>query len=98
MAVSVITRRLLSTLERLHVLLAEHEPRWAESMARLNERAEEATSTHEAREVVSDVLSLYAGMGSFNDLVLQDRTGVLPEQRELSRLRALLYEEASACL
>lgn len=98
MAASVITPHLLSTLERLRVVLAEHEPRWATSMARLHEHARGAASPEQAREVLGDVLSIFAGAGSLNDLVIQDGAGVLPEQRELSRLSAELYAEARAGL
>jgi len=53
-----------------------------------------------AREqaVIREILSLYGGMGSFQDLVLQDAHGVRPEQDEFDRLRHRLFEEARAAL
>ncbi|MGN9774625.1 DUF6966 domain-containing protein [Micromonospora sp. H33] len=44
--------------------------------------------------VLRDIRALYrGGMGSFQDLVLQDRNGVLPEHPAFDRLRHQLYEE-----
>jgi len=47
-------------------------------------------------EAKSKIRRVYGGMGSFNDLVLQDKTGFLPaENEELSRLRHELYAACS---
>ena len=40
------------------------------------------------------ILHNYGGMGSFNDVVLQNSSGVLPEQRQLDQLRLELYQQA----
>lgn len=47
---------------------------------------------------IRGILALYGGMGSFQDLVLQDSNGVRPEQNEFDRLRRQLFEEARAVL
>lgn len=44
-------------------------------------------------EVIQSVLSLYGGMGSFNDLILYKNGNVLGEEnREFSLLRAKLFD------
>ena len=70
------------------------EPRWADGLARLGARCR----TDRPRDVVGDVLGLYAGMGSFSDLVLQDEAGVRPEQQELDRRRDAVFELARRAL
>lgn len=85
-------RDLLSRLAQL--LAGADEPRWSQSMSRLAERAAATPGSAERREVIREVLSLYGGMGSFNDVVLQDARGVLPEQPELDQLRSRLFETA----
>ena len=71
------------------------EPQWSSGLSRLARRLRAATDAETHHEVVEDVLSIYAGMGSFNDLVLQDATGVRPEQAELDRLRHSIHEAAT---
>lgn len=70
------------------------EPRWAQGLRALAQRARSAQDHVAARSVISDVLSLFGGMGSINDLVLQSPEGVLPEQGEFERLRTELFETA----
>ena len=82
-------------LERTADLLrTAGEPRWADGVARLAARCR----TDPPREVVGVVLGLHAGMGSFSDLVLQDESGVRPEQQELDRRRDAVFELARAAL
>ncbi len=47
----------------------------------------------EAEEVQAAILSIYGGMGSFSDIVLQDSYGAMPraDNDELERLRRHLY-------
>ena len=86
-------------LRRLQELLVTGgEPRWAQSLGGLAAAAEGATDDADRRAVVTQVLGLYGGMGSFSDVVLQDRDGVLPEQQELQQLRTRLFEAAREAL
>ena len=88
--------RLTKILAALEGLLTPREPAWAKSMARLRGRLEEGEP---AAEVARDVLPLYStGMGGWNDVVLQDARGVLPEQKDLDHLRSALFEAARAAL
>ncbi len=50
------------------------------------------------RDVVGTSSGLYAGMGGFSDLVLQDEAGVRPEQAELDRRRDAIFELARSAL
>jgi hypothetical protein len=70
------------------------ETRTAESMDRLAHAVRAASSQSEYQRAVREVLQLFGGMGSFQDLVLQTREGVLPGQKDLDGLRAKLFQEA----
>lgn len=45
----------------------------------------------EYQDAIRDGLKLFGGMGSFQDLVLQNESGVTADQPELSRLRHELF-------
>lgn len=49
------------------------------------------SDTTKYQEAVRETLRLYSGMGSFQDLVLQNEKGVLPEQGDLAKLRHDLF-------
>jgi hypothetical protein len=66
----------------------------ARGMHDLATEARSAASETDRRKVVQKVLALYRGMGSLQDLVLQDSVGVRPEQAELDALRSALFDEA----
>jgi hypothetical protein len=61
------------------------------------ELASSLTCAHgeiERRQVVRRITTLFnGGMGSFNDLILQDAHGVLPSQSIFSNLRNQLFQE-----
>ncbi|MEV1331666.1 hypothetical protein AB0J20_19075 [Micromonospora costi] len=73
------------------------QPAWSGTVAKFGQRLIEAGADRDARlRVVRDVLGLYRqGMGGFQDVVLQRDGSVLPEQRQLDRLRSLLFEEST---
>ncbi|MDO3701885.1 hypothetical protein Q3W71_09345 [Micromonospora sp. C28SCA-DRY-2] len=81
-------------LEVAHVLRVD-EPEWSSALARFGRRLVEAGADRDGRQrVVRDILGLYRqGMGGFQDIVLQRDGAVLPEQRQLDRLRSMLFEE-----
>ena len=81
-----------SVLAELEALLRPTEPRWAHAMARYRARLE---GGEPVSDLARDVVTLYsAGMGGWNDVVLQDARGVLTEQREFHRLRTELFHMA----
>jgi hypothetical protein len=60
---------------------------WASAL----EKARNAIST-EPDATVSEILSMYGGMGSLNDIILYaDGQPLIPENTELDELRSTLY-------
>lgn len=87
--------QLVDVLDRLAQLLDRaREPRWAQSMSQLKDAAMATSGTPERQDVVRRILAFYGGMGSFNDVVLQNERGVMPEQGEFDELRSQLFEVA----
>lgn len=74
------------------------EPRWSAGLAALATRLEDSDEPQDRREALADLLGLYAGVGSLNDLVLQDAAGVRQEQAELERLKSRIFELAHGAL
>ena len=90
MAPSLVNAELRAIVAELQRILVPLEPRWAGAMQQLTSRLDAGSlTTHEAAR---EVLQFYRGLGSFNDVVLQDRDGVRPEQFEFDRLRDRLFE------
>jgi hypothetical protein len=66
---------------------------WLCRLASLAQGLHESEDDPVARQrVVRDGLRLFSGMGSFQDLVLQDERGMRSENDELEVLRASLFE------
>ncbi|MDH6462901.1 hypothetical protein M2302_003086 [Micromonospora sp. A200] len=88
--------RMHSLLLQVSDVLRTDEPEWSRSAARFVQRLEEAGTDRDLRQgVIRDILGLYRqGMGGFQDIVLQRDGAVLPEQRQLDRLRSMLFEES----
>lgn len=70
------------------------EPRWAALLGSLAEEAAAPRPADERRQLLVTVLGLYRGMGGLDDLVLQDASGVRPEQSTLDDLRRKLHAQA----
>jgi hypothetical protein len=81
-------------LDLAALLESVHEVRIAETPRRLASAISEARGEDEYQAAVRKVIRLFAGMGSFQDVVLQTREGVRPEQAEFERLRDRLFQEA----
>jgi alkylation response protein AidB-like acyl-CoA dehydrogenase len=91
---------LLEVLSDLAVLLsAANQSGYSRGISSIHDALRDAHGDR-AREqaIVRRILSLNGGMGSFQDLVLQDPDGVRPEQDEFDRLRHRLFEGARAAL
>lgn len=67
---------------------------WATRLGGLAADLAAAGDGPEREHVVRAVLRLYGGMGSFSDLVLQDRAAPRPEQATFDRMRTELFERA----
>jgi hypothetical protein len=83
---------------KLASLLAQaKEPRWSSRLSAIADAFNASRDSHAQRKnVIRETLSLYGGMGSFQDLVLQDSRGVRPEQRDFDMYRHQLFELARA--
>ena len=93
-------RGLLEVLNDLVVLLSGANQRtYSRGISSIHDALRDSQGDR-AREqaVIREILALYGGMGSFQDLVLQDSDGMRPEQDEFDRLRHRLFEEARAAL
>jgi hypothetical protein len=84
------------TLLALARLLRRHDERlWADSCERLAADAADAATAGERSNVARAVLRLYqSGIGGLQDVVLQDRGNVAPDQGRLDSLRSELFERA----
>lgn len=99
MAAEVASGALASVLrETAELLLDAGEKDASLGLEKLAALASGASDMRESQDVARRVLSLYTGMGSFQDLVLQDESGVRPEQNRLDRLRRRLFEVARKVL
>ncbi|MDH6462899.1 hypothetical protein M2302_003084 [Micromonospora sp. A200] len=69
-----------------------------EGMRRFASALDDAHGDKSAREaVLNNILKMYrGGMGSFQDYVVQDAKGVLPEHDAFDRLRSRLYDVVKA--
>lgn len=106
MAASLTPDRLAELVGEIRDLLATTgETGWSRSFAQIALQLEQARQLEQAQqpgeagpgarqEVVRGILHNYGGMGSFNDVVLQNSSGVLPEQHRLDQLRSELYQQA----
>jgi hypothetical protein len=87
-------RSIEKTLLELAALLdSVGEVRLAETPRTLASHISEARGEDEYQSAVREVIRLFGGMGSFQDVVLQTRNGVRPEQAEFARLRDRLFQE-----
>jgi len=76
-------------LRQLSDLLSKNgEPTWAEAFEGFANQYKEAPEATKA-----NIRSLFGGMGSFNDFVLYDTSGIPPrsENEDLDQLRSQLY-------
>lgn len=90
---ALLRRRVPDALRELEQLLREvGHSRWAALLDELAAGAEAAGTGPEQRDVLRRITRLFGGMASLNDLVLQDRRGVLPEQQRLDVLRDRLHD------
>ena len=93
--------------EGLHAILAtittlissQSNTHWARRFTELSKQAQVISSQAEASHLASTILTMYGGMGSFNDLVLFNGSVVDAEaNRRLDRLRKELFEAARSIL
>lgn len=86
---------LYATLIRVIAVLVRNDSSWAKTLAALAAGMTDARNEVELQRALRHLLSIYGGMGSFNDLVLQSSAGVSPDNEALDELRSTLYSLAS---
>lgn len=93
---------ILQLLEQIEIMLEEHQvPSWPHFLAQLKEQFSQAVASRDPsakRQALEDILGIFGGMGSFNDISIDFRAGhrIKPEQvstvnRELDDLTDRLY-------
>jgi hypothetical protein len=93
-AAAVRSTAIEKTLLQLATLLESvGELRRAETPRSLASEISEAGADDEYQAAVRKVVRLFGGMGSFQDVILQTRQGVRPEQAEFERLLDRLFQE-----
>ena len=84
---------ILRLFDSILVLLQDaNEPAWIPAIEqRIATFTAVEPGTADYQDAIRDALNLFGGMGSFQDIVLQDQSGVLRQQQELGRLRHELF-------
>jgi hypothetical protein len=86
---------LYATLIRIIAILVRNDSSWAKTLAALATEVVEAHDEVELQHALRRLLSIYGGMGSFNDVILQSRAGVSPDNDALNHARSGLYSMVS---
>jgi len=89
---------LYATLVRLVALLVRNDSPWGRTIANLGSDIAKAANPVDFQFALRSLLSVYGGMGSFSDLVIQSQAGVGPDNDELDRLRSALFAEATGLI
>ncbi len=89
---------LFGALLRVVAILLRHNSSWANSITTVAAGLAEAENEPDRQIALRKLLSMYGGMGSFNDLVIQSSSGVSPDNNELDELRSRVYALASALI
>ncbi|QRP49053.1 hypothetical protein [Amycolatopsis sp. FDAARGOS 1241] len=93
MAAASVERDIYAVLSDIRdVLDVTMESEWKQTFSRYENLLRRSVDDAAARQrIIREMLRLYGGMNSFNDLVLQDSRGARPENAELDRLRHELH-------
>ncbi len=84
---------IISIIERIIQLLESvKENNWADAFKNFRQRLDDLGSEN-LESIRSDILRIYGGMGSFNDLVLyEDGQPLIRENQSLDKLRVELFD------
>jgi hypothetical protein len=78
----------------IEILSCVGEINWLNAMRAFRNRSEPA-GTDERRQLLSDIMRIYGGMGSFSDLVLYKEGKLVPDENSrLDELRRRLFNAA----
>lgn len=74
-------------------LRAHNEPDWSKSFVYLHKQASEVKDLESRRDLLSQARTIFGGMGSFNDLVIESGGQVSrADNRKLDEMRDSLYD------
>lgn len=81
--------------ELIELLISTDELNWSSALKSMRVQYGTVDSPVEQQRLLSDILRIYGGMGSFSDLVLYDSNNLLVAENErLDRLRSDLFSLA----
>lgn len=103
MASEMTNSALIELIGSLLTLLAEAgEDYWSRKLQLIRDELSDIHANQEmdrrSQDIVREILSLFGGMGSLQDLVLQNPRGVMQEQLKFDHLRDRLFDEARNAL
>lgn len=79
--------------ETILVLSSARETNWNKTLSNFRNRCDSISDYNDQRLLISDILRIYGGMGSFSDLILYDQGSLLQnETAKLDALRSKLFE------
>ncbi len=78
--------------EIILLLLSVNEKNWCKPLKKIREEYELSTTSNKQR-IITDIIGIYGGMGSFSDLILHKEGKVLKgESTKLDHLRRKLFD------
>ncbi len=91
---SLTNNELECTIDKIIDILEKVQEReWSAAFRNLQKEYRNAHSQHERKIVLSKIMQLYSGMGSFSDLVLYHKGRLLIEETNtLNQLRIRLFQ------
>jgi len=83
--------------EIISVLSVTGENNWNKAMQDFRNRCDSVSDPFDQKNLISDLLRIYGGMGSFSDLILYSQGNLLQkETSQLDALRRELFETANS--
>lgn len=85
--------------EIISVLSSAGETNWNSAMNNFRNRCDLVSSSNDQKELISDLIRIFGGMGSFSDLVLYNQGNLMQRETiQLDALREKLFEAAKKLL
>ncbi|MBI5551130.1 MAG: hypothetical protein HY911_06435 [Desulfobacterales bacterium] len=92
-----VIRNLLD--EIIPILSVAGENNWNKAMQDFRNRCDSVSDPFDQKNLISDLLRIYGGMGSFSDLILYNQGNLLQkETSQLDALRRELFETANGMI
>ncbi len=79
--------------EIISVLSVAGESNWNSAMKNFRSRCDSVSNSADQKELIADLIRIFGGMGSFNDLVLYNQGNLMQRETiQLDSLRTKLFE------